>query len=339
MPGRGYWIKKEFGKAVVKLPLPKATNLPVVTRVKETGTEGAPTDPTRPPEPEPTDDYYKLIVEMESRTIPFDLTSKRHKLITETEKTFSRGRVDSRGILERHWERPPCVDIRVTKDSLPRALAIANAIITALDQDHFPITVQKGKHSTEVLIFGHAVPFAIVEKSKEIGRREVTEYGRPRTVIDYRGSGVLEFRAGDYAYGRKLRDGKRGQLESAISKCLGALMREARDQVHQAGREKQREIERREKERQRIELSELVREEEKRVQELAGWVDGWIRAKHMREFISEVERIWKTENEDLSPEAPKGKRIAWMKQQADRMDPMVASPPSVLDRKKELSYW
>ena len=158
-------------------------------------------------------------------------------------------------------------------------------------------------------------------------------------MIDYRGRGALEFRAGDYAYGRKLRDGKKGQLESAISKCLGALMREARDQVHQVEREKQREIERREKERQRIELSELVREEEKRVQELSSWVDGWIRAKHMREFVSVVEKVWKAENADLSPDAPKGKRIAWMKQQADRMDPTVASPPSVLDRKKELSYW
>ncbi len=276
---------------------------------------------------------------MEARTIPFDTSSKRHKLITEAERTLSHGKADSRGILERHWERPPCIDVRVTKDSLSRALALANAIVTALEAEHFPITLQKGKHSTTVLIFGHAVPFAIVEKSKEVGRREVTEYGYPRTVIDYRGSGTLMFHAGDYAYGRKLRDGKRGQLESAIAKCLGALIREARDQVHEAEREKQREIERREEQRKRIELSELVREEEKRVQELAGWVDGWTRAKQMREFIAELEGVWQAENADLSPDAPKGKRIAWMKQQADRMDPTVASPPSILDRKRELSYW
>jgi hypothetical protein len=34
--------------------------------------------------------------------------------------------------------------------------------------------------------------------------------------------------------------------------------------------------------------------------------------------------------------APKGQRILWMKQQADRLDPMLSSPPSILDRKGEL---
>jgi hypothetical protein len=58
----------------------------------------------------------------------------------------------------------------------------------------------------------------------------------------------------------------------------------------------------------------------------------------MREFIAELERAWKAENTDLSPDALKGKKIAWMKEQADRMDPIVPRPPSILDRKRELSY-
>jgi hypothetical protein len=339
LPGRGYWVKKEFGKPVERPPLPEAHNLPVVNRVKETPDACAPIAQTASPEPEPTDDYYQLIVQMESHTIPIDVDAKRHKLVTAVEKVLSRGQADSRGILEKRWDQPPCLDVRVSKNSLDRALIFANAIVTALEAAHFPITVQAGKHSTTVLIFGHAVPFAIVEKSKEIGRREVTEYSYTRTVIDYRGCGTLEFRAGDYAYGRKLRDGKKERLESMIARCVGAAMREARDRVHQAERAKQWEIERREKERQRIELAEQIREEEKRVQEFAGWVDGWIRARQMREFIAELERIWKEEKVDLSPDAPKGKRIIWMKQQADRTDPIVPSPPSILDRKKEIGYW
>jgi hypothetical protein len=71
-----------------------------------------------------------------------------------------------------------------------------------------------------------------------------------RNVIEYKGSGMLEFRAGDYACGRKLRDCKKGKLESVIPKCMGALMREARDRVHQTQRARQLEIERREEERQ-----------------------------------------------------------------------------------------
>ena len=41
---------------------------------------------------------------------------------------------------------------------------------------------------------------------------------------------------------------------------------------------------------------------------------------------------------DPSPESPKGKRIIWMKEQADRLDPMVTSPTSILDRKNELTF-
>jgi hypothetical protein len=39
---------------------------------------------------------------------------------------------------------------------------------------------------------------------------------------------------------------------------------------------------------------------------------------------------------DLLLEAQKGQRIIWMKQQADRLDPMQPSPLSILDRKGDL---
>ena len=50
-------------------------------------------------------------------------------------------------------------------------------------------------------------------------------------LIEYEGSGLLELRAGDYAFGRKVRDGKKGKLEFFLPKCVGLLMREARDRV------------------------------------------------------------------------------------------------------------
>ena len=53
-------------------------------------------------------------------------------------------------------------------------------------------------------------------------------------------------------------------------------------------------------------------------------------------IIAALEKVWAQEGHDLSPEAPKGQRILWMKQQADRLDPMLPSPPSILDRKGEL---
>jgi len=51
------------------------------------------------------------------------------------------------------------------------------------------------------------------------------------------------------------------------------------------------------------------------------------------------ERLWTQQGHDLSRGAPKQRRIIWMTQQADRLDPMLASPPSILDRKTELHTW
>jgi len=84
-------------------------------------------------------------------------------------------------------------------------------------------------------------------------------------------------------------------------------------------------------------LSKLIKEEEKKVRDLSLWVKRWARAKRMRTFIAALEREWKRQGIELSPESEKGKRIAWMKEQADRLDPMIPSPPSILDRKNELS--
>jgi hypothetical protein len=66
----------------------------------------------------------------------------------------------------------------------------------------------------------------------------------------------------------------------------------------------------------------------------------WTRAQQTREFIAALEKLWAQEGYDLSPGAAKGQRIIWMKQQADRLDPMLPSPSSVLDRKGELGpHW
>jgi hypothetical protein len=48
--------------------------------------------------------------------------------------------------------------------------------------------------------------------------------------------------------------------------------------------------------------------------------------------------LWSSKGEDLSESSPRGLRLNWMRQQADRMDPLVESP-SVLDRRHEIRRW
>jgi hypothetical protein len=335
LPGRGYWVKKEFGKPVKRLPLPVAKDLPVVQRIKLPPAQGISNPPTVSPAPEPTDPEYLRIVELESRTIVLDPEAKRHKLVTTTERVLKHARPDEKGILRMPYNQP-CLDLRVSKESLERSLMFVNAVILTLEAEGFPVSVKEGRHGTGAQIFGHRVSFAVVEKVREKGRREVKEYSWTRTVIEYVPSGDLEFRVGDYAYGHKYRDGKKHRLEALLPTCIGALVRDGRSSLISAALAAQRAIEEQKKAKERAELAQQITQEEKKVRDLESWVTNWARSRQMRDFIAALEKLWTEDGHDLSPEAPKGQRINWMKQQADRLDPMAPCPPSILDRKGEI---
>ncbi len=337
VPGRGYWVKKEFGKPVEQIPLQEAKNIPVVQRLKQVSSPMSQQNSIAVPEP--TDPEYLRILDIESRTVLIDPDTKRHKLITLTAKALRHAKPDDRGILRGQWDQTH-LDVRVSKETLDRALSILNGVILMLEAEKFPVTVESGRHGATAQVFNHRVPFSIVEKVREKGRREVTEYSYTRTIIDYAPSGELEFRAGDdnYRYA-KFRDGKKQRLEELISKLAGAVVREGRNRVIQAENARLAEIERQKKAQERALLAQQIEEEEKKVRDLDTWVANWARAEQMRQFITKLEMAWKDENHDLSPESQKGQRILWMKQQADRLDPLVPSPTSILDRKSELNRW
>lgn len=337
LPGRGYWAKKEFGKRVERTPLPQAKDLPVVQRLKLPESVG-PAAPPPQPQPEPTDPEYLRIKETEAKHISIDPAAKQHELVAATAKALRHGRVDTRGFLEVHW-KDLGLDVRVSAGSLDRALSLMNAVILAAETEKFPVSVERGKHGTTAIIFGQKVPFAIVEKYRQKAVREVKVTPTwTRTEMEYRPSGELEFQVGEHYYsGLRYRDSRRQRLEDMLPKLLGAMMREGRSRLLAAERAKQVTIERRKKELERIELGRLIDEEEKKVQQLEEWVLNWAKARQMREFIAEVEKVWAAEGHDLSPDQPKGQRIVWMKQQANRQDPFVfPKPASILDRKPEL---
>lgn len=336
VPGRGYWAKLEFGKPVERIPLPEAKDLPIVQRLKQQSSEAPPENST--PAPEPTDPEYKRILEIERRTIGVDPGGKRHKLVVGTAKVLLHSKPDERGILQPRWDEAS-LDVRVSKNSVERALNIINAVIQVFEAENFSVTVHSDRPRSTAQVFGQNVPFSIVEKAILKDRREVTEYSSTHTVIDYQPSGELEFRANEEYYGyRKYRDGKKKRLEQMVSLLVGAVLREGRARLIRAEQRRLDEIEQRKKEQERAELAKQIEEEEKKVKDFEGWIDSWSRARQMREFIAALQRLWTEAKIDLSPESPKGQRIIWMKQQADRMDPMIESPPSILDRKRELGY-
>lgn len=212
LPGRGYWAKKEFGKPVKQIPLPAVKDLPVVYRMKELPPEGAQVKTT--PAQEPTDNEWLRIKDMEARSISIPAEAKFHKLVAASWRSLKNAKADERGLLQCHGEQL-CLDVRVSSNSVNRALNFLNGVIELLEAEGFQVTVTKGRHGTAAQIFGHRVQFEVVEKTIEKGRHDIKEYGSTRSIIDYEPSGRLEFRVGEYSYlGQKtLRDGKTRRLE------------------------------------------------------------------------------------------------------------------------------
>jgi hypothetical protein len=340
LPGRGYWTKKEFGKSVDRIPLPKAKNLPVVHRMK---TAPATTEAVAPKSPEPpvNDPELIRIAEIEAVSFGIEPNAKQHKLISAAARILRHAPADARHILYPPYSEA-CLDIRVSKTALDRALAIVNAIILKLESLNFTVTVQKGTDRAGAVIGGFRALFEIVEKARVKSRREVQHGSWTTSEIEYEPTGELEFRVGQRGYGwqKKFADGNARKLDSMLSQCVGAIMREGRSLRIAVEVARQREIETQKRREELSKLRELVDEEEKKLRNLDGWVTNWARAQQIRGFVTALEKLWAQEGHDLSPEAQKGQRILWMKQQADRLDPLVhPSPPSILDRKGELSGW
>ncbi len=165
LPGRGYWTKKEFGKTVERLPLPQAKDLPIVRRFKFPTSEQSPSSLPAAPEEAPTDPEFLRIIDLESRNIVIDPDARRHKLVTATEKAMKRAQPDEKGILHSRYDEP-CLELRVSKGALERALSLVNAVILYLEADGSPLLCSK--ESTE-----HELRYSAIGSRSLLLRRSV----------------------------------------------------------------------------------------------------------------------------------------------------------------------
>lgn len=336
VPGRGYWAKKAAGQRLTKPPLSVLKEVPFVQRFKlpdENATKAQPQSPA----PDPTDSEYLQIKEVETNGVELAPSSRRHPMVSATEKAFRGREADMRGRISTNWI-PDALNVTVSKGGLDRALRILNDLIRAVESLGFPVEIEKESRDSITKIFGHNIRFEIVEAYRQI---RIPESERTDSIwspkVRYEPAGILEFRGGGGWSGFSMRDGKTRRLEEQIMEIVGKLMRAARAEVIRAEERRREEIRRQQRESEREKLAKEIAEEEKRVANLDAWVTQWIRAKQYGEFIEALRAVWEADRHDLSPDSEKGKRIIWMKQQADRLDPFIQSPPSILDRKHELN--
>ena len=124
-----------------------------------------------------------------------------------------------------------------------------------------------------------------------------------------------------------------------LPQCVGGLMRVARTVRMWRDGIRKRELEWERRKQERAELVRQIEEEEARVKELETSVRNWNKAQQIRAFVELFKRACNAKGIPTTPDDPKGKWLEWALKQADRFDPLVDSPPSVLDRKTEVEHW
>ena len=307
VPGRGYWAKLAVGKPPKRLPLREYKNAPYVRRLKTTLTPK--------PEIDSADPELAAIAAVESR--PIAIKAGQHKLVASSEGRLRRARTDKYGLTEAPSDKA-CVDIRVSRELLDRALVLMSTILFALEENGFGVKVSES--ATSVQIFGQDVRFSVVEELQVRERRREQGLSRVKTVTIYERSGNLAFHIEEVekGYRRRWADGKEQRVEDLLPQCLGGLMMVARAKRICAEERARREAEWDKERREREEFARMM-------QQLEKWVEGWNRAKQIREFVAALEKDCTAKAIPTTADSPKGKWIAWALRQADGFDPLVRS--------------
>ncbi len=335
LPGRGYWAKKVNGYAVHTVPLPKAKNIPQVSKPQPRAPgERPPVDPEDQQEIDRIESLLRSGALLPEKEHP----SEQHPALSRTSKEARLAADDWRHLL---ILPKGCLDVRVTKDSVDRALFLMGSIFRVCERNG--IKVLAGDERTGIEHLDETVKFGIVEKVKQFelpplppGKYEYRHRyaGKP---IDFAPTGILSLEIHEYTDLRKnWNDTKHRKLEEAIDEFVALLMKTAvvlhrrTEERRREEREKQERIAAYEK------LQSEVRQEDKRVRDLLKMTENWKRAQTIREFLLIYRNQLESEQQPIEAGSELEKWLDWAEQQADRLDPLVQSPPSILDRAHEL---
>lgn len=343
-PPRGYWAKKAAGQRMSKEPLPSRSLDEMIEISPNLSNQFNPTDNPKLLKHLEREQNFPSIVVAKALRNPHPFVARSAELLELCEPTDV-------GILESANKN--CLDIRVSKNSLRRALRIMDALIKGLFERGFD--VYQEKDSFEVMIDGERLGFGISEEvvSKKTQPKETDldgyyQFGHSRFDYVRVPSGKLCLTIHDRSYfysdnfRKNWRDTKHKQLEDSLDAFLiGLIKRAAKKKEYRQKKEeeeqKRKEIARlREEERQRqAELNRKIQEERVRVSNLITDAENHEKSLQIRNFVATVEKAHRNGNAVYVNADECESWVTWARDQADRLDPLSDSPPSILDQAVE----
>jgi hypothetical protein len=211
-------------------------------------------------------------------------------------------------------------------------------IIHLLEREGFKLVVErKNSESTSDIVYGETIRFGLIEKSRQVKPSPKPDASSRYTYnpIRLEPAGVLSMEIWSYASGlqKTWRDREGAHLEEQLPKCLAGMMRIAlKERAERDKREKEEQARQKRIDEVWAELRQIEKEERK-IKTLEREAIRWERAERIREYVKAVRQDTdrKTNSEE---QARILEWVEWAERQADRIDPLMPSPPSLVDDKE-----
>jgi len=333
-PGLGYWARKEAGQKGNQPPLPPLKEKIVLRKP----------DPRKEP-PKLSDSATEpelAQIEKVERTASEVLLKRgnmSHPLVAQARSILKSAGADDRKIL---WAGGSYLHVRVSKDSLDRALRIMAAVISAIEDAGFSVGVETGESKKSFAkIYGQQISFGLSEKTDRVEilappkggllERVLTFGGKPVT-LEPSGKFSIEVWNGWGSTQIRWRDRKSRSLEEQLPQIVAGFMRIALAERAEKERRAAEERERQLRAEERARLEESIKAERSKIRALDVAASRWSRAERIRSFVSAAHDAAVQNGQPVNPGSPFGDWIVWAGLQADRLDPLKASPCSVIDR-------
>lgn len=347
VPGRGYWARVQSGQIPpqARLSTIKAGQRSSVVLNKR----GHIHEKTK--EYQMVEGYIESEMEPENQILVPDELFDPLPLIVKTAKSLRGAGADEYGMVRPRAKH--CLDIRVGKESIERAARIMDTLIKALDaRDIKLIHEDKKEWGTRLVVDGEALGFRLEEKArrekyvptpaeqKELDKDRWYRYRLPDDKYFPSGNLSLKLETG---YGSGLRstwaDGKKQRVEACLNKFIATAYKAAAHQKAARIKRKQQEREWAEQKRRREILREKIKQEQKRLDNLTEQARAWQEAQQLRDYVQAVRSAGYYSLGAITGGRNIVEWCSWALEQANRMDPTITSPPSVLDYKSEFHWY
>lgn len=328
LPGRGYWAMVRKGLIMPQPPLkPIHDSKQFVIEIRKRTVE--PVESKSTEESDPLVLFEKL---PENKIIVPERLHSPHPLIKTTEALLKSRGIDKYGRINNH--RLSCLNVRVSKALLPRALRIMDTIIKELEKREMKIFIkERGYPNTTLSIKGEELEICIEEPSGKVehqktkseledARRYPSLYGG--TTYDYKPSGKLRILIETYtrdAMRKSWRDSESKKIEDRLNEIFIAFINVAEERKQDHLQREKEEKERLERIRLYEEIQRQKAEEEKRINVLLQQVNSWSQSNAIKNFIHHVKTAAIEQHGEIDQESDLGKWLKWANHQAQRFDP------------------